>query len=277
MIVNRKNLIEDIYPKSWIEDIRNRSSQEFDVLQFRNLQHFKHYVKEMKPNKEGASHKRPTSFQDALSDLMKGVPVFDTSTYPNVYDEVRSVLHRKGLVSDEVYEDYEYDTEGEIIDIAKYIEGNPECMLRPKHAYTNYFYELYISMAHLAGVGDSEMMEGLARILATVQLLEKQHIYIKITVVTCSSDVVQGERTQLVLLPLYSHKDEKTIEEMSSVLNDRFFRIFTFGIKEDMYKEKLYKGYGVTIDLSDTIIPHHIDVVVLAQNILDKTIVPGSR
>lgn len=276
MVVIKKSVLSDELPKEWIHQVKN--GQKLDVVEFRNLQNFKAYMKnEVVPKPNGAASKRPIPYEKALDDLVKGIPVMATKGYDLIKQEVQSVLYKRGLLSETVYEGYEYDVEGDIVDIAKYLEGNPECMLKPKKAYDNHFYELYVSMAYLSDVRDKDVMKGLAQLLATVQLLEKEHIYIKITVVACSSDLIYGKNTQIILLPLFSYKDEKTIEEMASVLNDRFFRTYCFAIKEHIYKDELYDGYGVTIDLAKTIIPHKVDVVKLAEEIIAKTITPGRR
>jgi hypothetical protein len=176
-----------------------------------------------------------------------------------------------------VYEGYKYDIDGDFIDIAEYISGNPECMLKPKVSYKNYFYELFISAAYLGGVSDSTIKNNVAKILATIQLLEKEHIYIKVTIVAASRDTVEGKKTLVVAIPLFSHKEEKTIESMSSIINERFFRTFIFGISEDMYGKDLYNGYGRTIDLKEAIMLSNVNVETLAQNIIDKVVVPGTR
>ena len=279
MVNKSQSVIRDIYPKSWVKQIRDRSSDDIDVLEFRNLQHFKTYVKEMEANPNGASHGQPVKFDTAVDELVKGVPVIDVKGFPDVKDEVRRVLHKRGLLSEDVYEGYKYDIEGDIIDIARYLEGNPECALVPKKSYKNFFYELYISAAFLAGVNLKEVAANTAKILATIQLLEEENIFIKVTLVTISSRVASGPKdkdiTNVILLPLFSHRDVKTIETMSSVLNDRFFRIYTFGIKENMYKGKLHGSYGSTIYLDEAIKVHEIDVCEIASSILDKVVVEG--
>ena len=178
-------------------------------------------------------------------------------------------------MSENIYEGYRYDTDGDIIDIAKYIEGDPECMLKPKVKYKGFFYELFISGAYLAGVADQTVADNVSKILATIQLLEQERIYIKVTIVTASNSVSKGT-TQVVAIPLFSHKDEKTIEGMASILNERFFRTFIFGIKEHMYGSKLDSGYGQTINLLDAVRLNDINVESLATTILDKVITPST-
>lgn len=269
-----KKLLSDLYPKTWNKQLKD-TGQDVDVLEFDNLQHFKHYLKQVTLKPGGSANKQDVPFATALDDLVKGKSIMSASSYETIKNEVKSVLHRRGLISENVYEGYQYDTEGEFIDIAEYISGNPACMLKPKVSYKSYFYELFISAAYLGNVTDETIKRNVAKILATVQLLEQEHIYIKITIVAASSDTVYGKKTLLVAIPLFSHKEEKTIESMSAVINERFFRTFIFGIREDMYGDDLYDGYGRTIDLNEAIKLRDVNVETLAQTILDKTVLPG--
>ena len=273
---NIKSFLSDLYPKAWNKQLEN-TGQAIDVLEFDNLQHFKMYLKDVKLNPGGSANTNSVPFKEALADLVQGKAVMSTASYDTIKAEVKSVLHKRGLITENVYEGYQYDVEGDFIDIAEYISGNPECMLRPKMSYKNYFYELFISAAYLGGVSDETIKKNVAKILATIQLLEKEHIYIKVTIVAASQDTVEGERTLVVSIPLFSHKEEKTIETMSSIINERFFRTFIFGIREDMYGKDLYSGYGVTINLENAIKLSDVNVETLAQDILDKVITPGTR
>ena len=271
-----KKLLSDLYPKPWNAQLK-ATGQDVDVLEFNNIQHFKQYLNTVKLNAGGSANTQDVPFKEALDDLVKGKAVMSSSGYETIKKEVKSVLHKRGLISENVYEGYQYDIEGDFIDIAEYISGNPECMLKPKMSYKNYFYELFISAAYLGDVSDETIKRNVAKILATVQLLEKEHIYIKITIVAASRDTVEGKKTLLVAIPLFSHKEEKTIESMSSIINERFFRTFIFGIREDMYGKDLYSGYGRTIDLEEAIMLRDVNVATLAQNIIDKVVIPGSR
>lgn len=271
-----KPILSDLYPHKWRKQLA-ATGQEVDILEFNNIQHFKEYLKTVKLNPNGSADKQGVPFAKALEDLVQGKSVMSSRNYTIIKDQVRSVLQKRGLISENVYEGYQYDVEGEMVDIAEYVAGNPACMLKPKVKYKNFFYELFISAAYLGDVSNSTIKENVAKILATIQLLEQEHIYIKVTIVAASSDTVYRKRTLVVAIPLFSHKDEKTIESMSSIINERFFRTFIFGIREDMYGKDLYDGYGRTINLQDAIRLNDVNVETLATEILDKVITPGTR
>ncbi len=275
LTVKAKKILPDLYPKSWEKQL---FKQKCDILEFDNIGHFKQYLKKIELNKNGSANRQTVPFATALEELLQGVPVISAKKFSTIKQEVKSILHKRGLISENIYEGYEYDIAGEVIDIAKYIAEDPECMLKPKYKYKSYFYEMFISAAYLANVSDTVIKNNIAKILATVQLLEQEHIYIKITIVAASQNVTSvGDTTLMVAIPLFSHKDEKTIDTMSSIINERFFRTFIFGIREDKYKKNLSSGYGKTIDLKETIRLNSVDVEKIAQDILDKVITPGTR
>ena len=91
--------LKDIYPKEW-----SFREEHLDVLEFRNVQHFKNYVKPLSL--------RNTSFgmdyNKCLSDLLKNVPVYDVGNYEIIKNRVKNNLLKRGLISESVYESYKY-------------------------------------------------------------------------------------------------------------------------------------------------------------------------
>jgi hypothetical protein len=278
MIKLKKRILTDEFPREW-EEILKKANKKTDVLKFRNLQHFKDYLKKIKPaqHRYKSSQEQPESYDKVLKDLIQGNPTIESKDYQIIKQQVKSVLQKKGLISENIYVDYEYDIEGEFIDIATYLEGNPKCMLKPKVAYKNYFYELFINVSFLGHVDLDTVKNNLQRLLATIQLLEQENIFIKVTLISASSDVVEGERTQVIIVPLWSHKDVKTIEEMSSVFSEHFFRTIVFGIREHEYGKDLYSGYGRSLTLPKAVHLKDVNIEILAQDIIDKIITPGTR
>jgi hypothetical protein len=278
MIRLKKSILTDEFPKEW-EQVLEQTKQEVDVLKFRNLQHFKEYLKTVKPGQHGrvSSQEQPETYDKVVKDLIEGNSTISQGDYEIVRQQVKSVLQKKGLISENVYVDYEYDVDGEFIDIAAYLEGNPECMLKPKVAYKNYFHELFINVSFLGDVDLSRVKSNLQKLLATIQLLEQENIFIKVNLISASENVVDNRTTQVIIIPLWNHREVKTIEEMSSIFSEHFFRTVVFGIREHEYGEKLYSGYGRSLDLPQSIAIKNIDVALIAEDILSKVITPGTR
>ena len=162
-------------------------------------------------------------------------------------------------------------------DIGKIIEGNPECILTPAYSYTNYFYELYINISYSGSVSDSHIRKNAIKLLATIEELERQHIYIKVTLIDASGQV-NNENDLLTLVPLFSHRDHKSIETMSAVVNERLLRKFMFAMSEDVYGDDLSDGYGKPIYFTDAInLGDSLDEIELFSTIYDSVIEPGVR
>jgi len=278
IIQNKKEFITDaplmdIHPKEWHDEMNMNNTT---VHEYRNLQHFKSHVATLTQKQDT---KCGISYAAALKELLEGTATMSQGDYQIIKNRVKENLLKRGLISDTVYESYEYAVEGEIWDVAKVIAEDPMCCLVPTESYTNYFYELYISVSYHSGITNEEVTENMAKILATVELLEQEHYYCKITLVFPDEGCNEGsgKPNYLALIPLFSHKDTKTIETMSSVLNDRLLRKFFFAVLEDLYKNDLASGYGTPVELSHAIVPVGLDEVELAKSIIDKVIVPGTR
>lgn len=264
----------DIYPKEWSERL---TPEKTTVFQYRNLQHFKQHVSTLE---QRDSSKCGIEYNVALKELLSNTSTIPKAEYEIIKNKVKSVLMKRGLISDTIYESYKYATEGGVVDVAKVVAQDPMCCLVPNESYTNYFYELYISISYSCGVDNSTIMENMAKILATIELLEQEHYYCKVTLVfpdeACNTG--SGKSNLLVLIPLFSHKDPKSIETMSAVLNDRLLRKFCFAILEDTYKGDLAGGYGMPVNFEHTInVGHTINEIEIAEEIINKVIVPGTR
>jgi len=161
--------------------------------------------------------------------------------------------------------------------MSKVAQLDPNCFLQPVVSYENYFYELYISMSIPYFIDNSEISNSLAKIMATVELLEQEKIYTKITMVLPVSGANDDGRETLVTIPLFGHKETKCIERMSSQLNERTLRKFYFAIVEDRYKTELNENYGRIKTLPRTIAAYNIDEEELCSEILNQTILKGKR
>ena len=265
--------LKDIHPKEWANDIDLKNTT---IHEYRNLQHFKYHVASLVQRRDD---KCGISYKGALKELQQGTATMSKGDYQIIKNRVKQNLLKRGLISDTIYESYKYSVTGDIWDIAKVIAEDPMCCLVPNETYINHFYELYISISYHAGITNETVMDNMAKILATVELLEQEHFYCKITLVFpdrgCNNG--RGKSNFLMLLPLFSHKDVKTLEGMSSVLNDRLLRKFGFAILEDLYGDALSSGYGTPLALTNAIIPVDLDEVELCQSIIDKVITPSKR
>lgn len=241
----RKPLL-DIFPESWHDCINN-----YDNLEFRNLAHFKHSVSQLRQKKDDHCG---VTYEQALKDLLQSNCNTDFSKYTSIKNLVRSNLFKRGLITEEVYENFKYSDSGTQvgIDVAKYAAGDPNCVITPSKEYVNFFYELYISISYPYQVTNSFVMENVVKLLATIEELERQKIFIKVVLVFPARGVSYKDDENIdffLSIPLFSHNEVKTAESMCSVINDRLLRKFCFAILEDIYKDYLDYGYGTAVTL----------------------------
>ena len=263
--------LHDILPKEWNDVSKNK----VDYVFFEGLQEFIDYtgtIKQIDDMKCGIS------YEQAHNDLKGGRVGINQSNVELIQNTVRKNLLKRGLISEDVYESFVYDIEGVAVDVAKVIEGDPQCMLKPMHTYTNYFYELYINVSYQYSINDDDIIKNMAKIVTTITELEKQHIYIKVTLVDYSQKVTEDNKSDLLtVIPLWGYQEEKTIESLASVLNERLLRKFMFAMSEDVYGSRLSHGYGEAVDLPHTIKPVDLNEVELFEEIYKKVIVAGTR
>jgi len=270
--INMTKPLHDILPKEWSTELNTKN---LDYIPFRNLLHFKNYVSKIKQKNDDQCG---VSYKTALDDLVKEKSQYSKNEYESIRNLVRANLLKRGLISEEIYESFKYTSEGVIVDIAKVIDEDPACFLTPVKSYTNHFYELYVSISYSAYVSDETVRRNAIKLLSTIEELERQHIYIKVTLVFGDHNPISSKnKDMLVTIPLFSYKDFKSIETMSAVLNERLLRKFMFALLEDVYAKDLDYGYGQAMTMTTAInIGEELEETVLFSKILDEVVTPGS-
>lgn len=245
---NLSTPLPDIFPKAWNEEIEKSP----DFMAFRNLDHFRHIVSNITQREDDACD---MSYKIALDKLIRGISDFPETEQASIRNLVRSNLHKRGLITEEVYEAYRYSVDGTNVgvDVAKYANGEPDCVITPSVQYIDFFYELYISISYPYNITNNAIRDSVAKLLATIEELERQHIFIKIVMVLPIRGITNDDKNYyFAAIPLFSHKDTKSVSMMSSVLNDRLLRKFFFAILEELYGSKLSGNYGYAVSLKGT-------------------------
>jgi len=256
-----------ILPLEWGDDFISNDNVIFD-----SLDHFVFIVSKLtqcEDNKCGMSYK------DALSNLVRRKSDFPEEDQKTIENLVRNKLLKRGLITEEIYESYRYTNGSEGsnvgVDVGKFAAGEADCVITPSRQYIDFFYELYISISYSCSVSDKTIRENVAKLLTTVSELERKHIFVKINVVFPDQGVarVDGESKNFFsLIPVFSHKDFKSVEIMSSVVNDKLLRKFFFAVIEDLYGKDIAGGYGRPVSLPKTInIGEDLDEVELFEQI----------
>ena len=239
---NLHSPLPDIFPAAWV-----KATNDPDFMGFRNLDHFRHYVSKLTQKSDESCDMK---YEAALKMLLNGTSDFPEEEQASIRNLVRSNLHKRGLITEEVYENYRYTTDGTAVgfDVGKFAAGEPDCVITPTHQYIDFFHELYVSISYPYHVTNKTIRNNTAKLLATVEELERQHIFIKISLILPIKGA-SHDGDFFSYIPLFSHKDAKSVNTMSAVVNDRLLRKFYFAILEDLYKEKLGSGYGRAVDL----------------------------
>ena len=257
----------------FLEDWKDRMKG-CDNLSFDNLDHFIYLVSKLSQKDD---KKCGMSYNEAIKKLTRKESDFPKSEQESIRNLVRKNLFKRGLITEEIYENYKYSTDGTQVgvDVAKYASGEADCVITPSKQYIDFFYEMYINISYPYSVSNEDVRTNVAKLLATVEELERQHVFIKINTLFPNSqprepNTVQEGKTNKFFssIPIFSHRDYKSVDLMSSIINDRLLRKFYFAILEDVYGEDLVQGYGYPIKLPQTLnIGEEFDEIELFQDI----------
>jgi hypothetical protein len=259
----------DVFPPDWAADI-----QPCDFMAFRNLDHFRFVVSKLK---QKTDNQCDMTYETALKKLLAGESDFPEKEQSLIRNQVRENLHKRGLITQEVYEAFRYSTDGTKVDVdvGKYTAGEPDCVITPARQYIDFFYELYVNISYPYSTSDATIRKNCAKILATIEELERQHIFIKISLVLPITGLVvekvRDRNNYMAAIPLFSHKDPKSVSTMSSVINDRLLRKFFFAILEDLYGDNLAHHYGSAKNLPKALnVGSHFSEVEFFENIVNS-------
>ena len=271
------NKLSYLLPESWDNILHHADGDKVPcvIQQYNHLEHFKATVSKLTDKCPSGNNR---TYKTDLKNLLKGTPQIDNKEYEVIKNRVKQTLVKRGLISDTIYESYKYDIEGDIVDVAKVIAEDPMCCLVPANSYKEHFYELYINISYPFTVTNDEVQRSMAKLLATIELLEREHYYCKVTLVFPAQNVTKGssyKTNYFSSIPLFSHKEHKSIEKMSSVLNSKLLRVFYFAILEDTFKDDLSGGYGSVLKLPYSIVPdNELNEVELCESIIKRVITP---
>lgn len=235
-----------IVPHEWKSSFTSHDNVLFD-----SLDHFVFTVSKLTQKTDDYCG---ITYKDALEKLVRRQSDFPESKQASIRNLVRNNLLKRGLITEEVYENFKYATEGTQvgIDVGKYAAGEADCVVTPSKQYIDFFYEIYISVSYNYNISDDAVRENVAKLLATIEELERKHIFIKINAIfpAKGSGHIDGKsRNFFSLIPIFSHKDTKSVSVMSSVVNEKLLRKFYFAVLEDFYGDNISTGYGSAVTL----------------------------
>jgi hypothetical protein len=255
----------DVYPPEFHTILTTR-----DYFSFRNLPHFCHVVSKLTQKED---NKCDMLYAEALRKLLAGESDFPKAEQESIRNLVRQNLHKRGLITEEVYEAYCYTVDGTNVgvDIGKYANGESDCVISPARQYIDFFYELYVNISYPYYITNEAIRTNCAKLLATIEELERQHIFIKISIVLPISGPSNDGRNFFADIPLFSHKDPKSVDTMSAVINDRLLRKFFFAMLEEYYGDQLSYCYGYATEVKGALcIGNEFNEVAFFESIADS-------
>ena len=265
---NTSEPIPTILPTEWSNNFTSNDNVLFD-----NLDQFVFTVSKLTQEDDSYCD---ISYKDALEKLIKRESDFPQSEQDSIRNLVRNNLLKRGLITTEVYENFKYTSDGTNLgfDVGKYAAGDSDCVLTPARDYIDFFYEIYINVTYAYNVTNETVRKNVARLLATVEELERKHVFIKVNTVVAITSIATVDlksKNFFSLIPVFSHKDFKSVDVMSSVINDRLLRKFYFAVTEDFYGEDIssHKGYPVQLDKTINI-GNTLDEVELFESIMKE-------
>lgn len=265
---NTKIPLPSIFPAVWGSTFVSNDNVLFD-----NLDQFVFTVSKLTQKQDDNCD---ISYKEALDKLVRRESDFPESKQESIRNLVRNNLLKRGLITEEVYEDFKYSTDGTQVgvDVGKYASGDASCVITPSKQYIDFFYEIYISISYSWGVPNETVRENVAKLLATIEELERKHIFIKVNTVlpVRNAGYVNGNSSNFFsVIPLFSHKDFKSVPIMSSVVNEKLLRKFYFAVLEDFYGNNISAGYGSPVQLEKTMnIGNQFNEVELFESIMKE-------
>ena len=228
------------------------------VKKFNNLSQYGGYLHGIKDesNSRDSSHKEDESwsgtstFDEALDLILRPnlpPPVKIATKVADIENRIKNALQKKGLLTDWIVEDYHYDVDGTEFDIAKLVEGNPECYLKPNVKYKSHFYDLHINFAISWNNSIDTIVDSLTKVIAVVLRLEKAGFKIRLYATGVIKNVTNDGKSIIVSIPIKHFDEIMQIDVMARVLYPSFFRRLCFKILESEFDGELNVHYGQSV------------------------------
>jgi len=266
--------------RSWLES-EGVDTTKLDIHTYHNLAAFAGYISSIKDVQtyRDSSHTGDKNFtgtenfEDALELVLKpyGEPPVDIKdAVLDIEAKIRNNLHKKGLLTDWLVEDYHYDVEGVEIDIGKLIAGDAECYLKPNKKYKDHFYDLYINIGVAHYVTTNQIIEAFCNVIAVIVSLEKRGHKIRLFASSFSKDVSTDGRSSIINVCVKRYDEWINIKSIARIIYPSFLRRLIFKFEEVQYDKKLVSGYGLAINGLKGVIT--IDSALKPEELLNKIV-----
>jgi hypothetical protein len=232
-----------------------------DIILFNNLRHYAEVLEEIRHTRTAQTSSQNTgggwsgteTFQEALDLVLKPNQKAAhkvESEIERITTKIKNNLKKKGILTDYIVESYHYDVEGEEIDIAKLIEGDPNCYLKANKKYTGFYYDLHVNFAVNAGMSVDIIVEAYSKVIATVIGLERKGYKIRLVAsgLFADSGPSADKKNIIISVPIKHYDTPISIDAIAKVLYPSFLRRLAFKVLEVNYDNRLASGYGHAVN-----------------------------
>ena len=238
-----------------------------DIILFNNLKHYAEVLEEIKDvqtsqsssHSTGGSWSGTDTFQEALDLILKPNQKATHKVeqeLERITTKIKNNLKKKGILTEYIVESYHYDVEGEEIDIAKLIEGDPNCYLKANKKYTGFYYDLHVNFAVNSGMSVDTIVEAYSKVIATVIGLERKGYKIRLV----ASGLFNGSgrstsnKNIVISVPIKHYDTPIDVDAIAKVLYPSFLRRLAFKVLEVNYDKNLSSGYGQAVNRTNGVV-----------------------
>ncbi len=240
-----------------------------DIILFNNLKHYAEVLEEIRDVKtarnsshdNGSSWAGTSDFQEALDLILKPnkpAPHSVDVEIKRIETKIKNTLKKKGILTEYIVESYTYDVEGEEIDIAKLIEGDPNCYLKANRKYTGFYYDLHVNFAVNSNMSVDTIIDAYSKVIATIVQLERRGYKIRLI----ASGIFKGSgsgagdtaKNIVISVPVKHYDTPISIDGIVKVLYPSFLRRLAFKILEVNFDKTLQGGYGQAVSGTEGVV-----------------------
>ena len=146
---------------------------------------------------------------------------------------------------------YVADVEGLFFDVAKVIEGEPECWYRePWDKTKKPRLQIPIGGSYNHKFKKEEAVKNATKIIALVKALEDNGFEVEMTMIFMADYTTTDNETMFHSVMIKNYDESFNWNKISAMLHPSFFRRIIFRDKELMSPEKVEDGYGQSSTLS---------------------------
>lgn len=165
-------------------------------------------------------------------------------------DSIETMLD--GVKSSEGFElTQSFEVSGGEVEMGRYMEGIPECMIEFGFMESKKFIHLVIGSVEAGRTTNKKILNRAAAICGIIDALEQDNYRVKLSLVMACEKFAGTTKTQLNVIDIKDYKQPLSMAEVAGIIHTGFFRRIFWGMAEN-HKWGRGKTVGNTSVSSDT-------------------------